>query len=217
MGRRSLRSGGLTQSGSIVEDIYKKIFPELKKILKGKNGKYYSSILSKAEGEKLSKEVLGGASNNKSDINNILILGLGGGSFAKLSNKHFPEANITGIEIDQKIIALSIKYLDLSSIKNLNIVCDDAISYIKNRQVNKKFDLIFADLYSGEQISPAMEDQKFIDALKKLLTDQGILVFNRFNWGKYKLKNNEFIKTLQQIFPTIKIKKSYSNLIVFAF
>lgn len=186
-GRKSLRVDGLTQSGSIVEDIYRNVFPELKKTIGTKK------------------------------INDVLILGLGGGSFAKLCRLNFPQALIMGIEIDRKIISLSKAYLGLSQITGLKIICQDAIYYIKRHDIKKKYDLIFADLYFGREISPELEDPEFIAQLKELLTTNGVLIFNRFNWGKFKRKNEEFIKMLRSVFKEIRTQKSYSNLLVFAY
>ena len=187
LGRKSLRVNGLTQSGSIVEDIYKNIFPEFPKIKKN------------------------------SDVKDILILGLGGGSFAKLCNDHLPQAKMVGVEIDEKIIKLSKEYLGLEAVNNLQIICQDAIPYITKHDLKKKYDLIFADLYFGEKIAQELESKEFLLRIKKLLKKNGIIIFNRFNWGKYKRKNEEFTKLLRSIFKDIKTKKSYSNLIIFAF
>jgi len=65
-------------------------------------------------------------------LNNCLILGLGGGDAAKIINKKWPKARITGVEIDQKVVEVGKKYFGLDKIKNLEIVVGDAIDYVEN-------------------------------------------------------------------------------------
>ena len=50
-----------------------------------------------------------------------LILGLGGGSAAKLVRKYYPEAEITGVDLDPIIVELGKKYLKLEDEK-INII-----------------------------------------------------------------------------------------------
>ena len=62
---------------------------------------------------------------------NVLILGLGGGSVAKLIRKRYPKAKITGIEIDPVMVDLGKKYMKLDEWK-VDVVIADAGEYINN-------------------------------------------------------------------------------------
>src|SRR5689334_14469212 len=81
-----IQADGLTQSGGIVETIWK-------------------ATLRKIKDEQ---------------IKSVLILGLGGGTVAKLVHKNWPKAKIIGVDIDPIIIELGKKYLGLND-KNINI------------------------------------------------------------------------------------------------
>ncbi|KKR44389.1 MAG: hypothetical protein UT76_C0005G0015 [Candidatus Woesebacteria bacterium GW2011_GWB1_40_12] len=76
-----IQSDGLTQSGGIVETIW--------------------------------KQTLRRINHQPSTINHCLILGLGGGTVAKLVRKKWPEAKITGVDIDPIMVELGEKYLGL--------------------------------------------------------------------------------------------------------
>jgi len=76
-----IQAEGLTQSGGIVETIWK-------------------STLRKIH-------------NSKFVIHNSLILGLGGGTAAKLIRKNWPDAKITGVDIDPAMVELGKKHLRL--------------------------------------------------------------------------------------------------------
>ena len=47
------------------------------------------------------------------DENDLLILGLGTGTYATLCRRYFPNMNIEGVEIDEKIAALASEYFEL--------------------------------------------------------------------------------------------------------
>ncbi len=64
-------------------------------------------------------------------IHSILVLGLGGGTLAKLLRKKYPDAKITGVEIDPIMIELGKKYLDLDKY-NIDIKIADANNFNLN-------------------------------------------------------------------------------------
>ena len=92
-----IQAEGLTQSGGVVETIWKST---LKKI-------HCSQF----------------------NVHRSLILGLGGGTVAKLIRKNWPEAKITGIDIDPVMVELGKKYLGLDQI-NLEIKIADALDFV---------------------------------------------------------------------------------------
>src|SRR4030043_1515061 len=53
----------------------------------------------------------------KPAVNSCLILGLGGGTVAKLVMKNWPDAVITGVDFDPVIVELGKKYLGLGGVR----------------------------------------------------------------------------------------------------
>lgn len=147
-------------------------------------------------------------------IRNILILGLGGGSLAKLINKYFPKAKTIGVEIDPIMIDLGKKYLNLSNFKNLKIKIDDATNFVK--KTNEKFDLIFVDLYIGNKIPENCQTENFLKNLKKILTKKGVIIFNRLYFKNHIFEAKIFLDKLRKIFNDLTCKKVLTNLLVFA-
>jgi spermidine synthase len=105
-----------------------------------------------------------------------LILGLGGGTAAKLISDTWPGIKIFGVEIDPAIIRLGKKYLGLGEIKNQKIIIADAVTFV--RKSRKKFNLIIVDTYRGDQIPSEMLTEKFIKVLVEHLTQKGVIIFN---------------------------------------
>ena len=157
---------------------------------------------------------------------NVLILGLGGGTAARIISENFPEAKIVGVEIDKEIIRLGKRYFKVGKIPSLKIVCTNAIEYvekvkstIKNSKLEENqhgFDLIVVDIYLGEKVPEKAKSKEFLERLKKILAKNGVIIFNRLFYKKHKKKAEKFVKKLEKIFSNIKLVRTPSNLLVFA-
>jgi len=143
----------------------------------------------------------------------ILILGLGGGSLVKLLNKYFPQAKIIGVEIDPLMVELGQQYLELLKAKNLKIIIDDAMNFVK--KTNEKFDLIFFDLYIGDKIPKNYQTIIFLNFLKKLLRENGMIVFNCLYFKNHISEAKVFLDKLREIFDDVNCKKVLTNLLIF--
>lgn len=151
-----------------------------------------------------------------SAISNCLILGLGGGTLARLISKKWPRAKIVGVEIDKEIIRLGKKYFGLGGIPNLKIINDDAVKFINSYQLKvKSYQLIFLDLYLGRIVPPASEKEEFLKSLEKILKEEGIIIINRLFSEKERKLVRQFIGKLEKIFPNISLVRTHSNLLIF--
>lgn len=145
-------------------------------------------------------------------IYNCLVLGLGCGNAARLVSQKWPGAKITGIEIDPVVIEVGKKYFGMDKISNLIVIIGDAL---KLRSVSEKWDLVLVDLYLGQNFPKEAESGEFIEGIKKILNKDGVVIFNRFNWGKYKKQAQKFKKELEKYFPQVRTKKIVSNMLIF--
>lgn len=126
----------------------------------------------------------------KQDIGNVLILGLGGGSVAKLIRQKWPKAEIIGVDMDPVIVELGKKYMGLGDL-GVDIHIKDAYDYVSDLVIaseaqqssdpknkiassqtsrNDIYDLICVDTYVGDQFPEKFESRKFLENVKKLLT-----------------------------------------------
>ncbi len=127
------------------------------------------------------KETLVRIKKSKSKVKNCLILGLGGGSAAMLVQKCWPEAKITGVDIDPMMIELGKKYLGLDKI-GIEIKIEDAYGVVNRSR--EKYELIFVDVDNGYEFPEKFNDEKFIKNVKKVLNKNGAAIFNRFYGGE---------------------------------
>jgi len=148
------------------------------------------------------------------EIGSCLILGLGGGSAAKLVHKYWPEAKITGVDIDPIIIEMGKKYLGLDKL-NLNIQIEDAEKFtVKEIKNKKKYDLILIDMYVGYEVPKKFESKKFIKTIKQLLNKKGIAVFNRLYFNNKRPLAIKFAKKIETIFPKVEYVYPEANLML---
>jgi spermidine synthase len=76
----------------------------------------------------------------------ILLLGLGGGSVARIARALAPDAEIVGIEFDAEVVRLSRAHLDLDAL-DLKIEIADAFAWLKTAK--GRFDAILEDIFIG--------------------------------------------------------------------
>lgn len=122
-----------------------------------------------------------GIKNRREKLKQVLILGLGGGTFAFLLNHYFSPTVIEGIEIDPQIVEIGCRYFYLSQFANLAIHLADAFDWVMQERLRqvKAYDLIIFDLYQAVQLPPKCEREDFFKASFELLASDGMAVLNR--------------------------------------
>lgn len=160
---------GLTQSGGILEGIWKKTLRIL-------NSQF-------------------------SIINSCLIIGLGGGTAAKLVRKYWPKTRIVGVDLDSVMVELGKKYLGLDKV-HVQVHVQDAYEFVRVNSKNKrKFDLILVDLYVGREYPERFESEIFIKAVSTILSKNGSAIFNRLYFGEKRKEAMKFGEKLEKVFP----------------
>ncbi|MEK7188321.1 MAG: methyltransferase domain-containing protein [Patescibacteria group bacterium] len=185
------KTGWLTQSGGVVYEVWR-------------------STLRKIRSPSVPSS---GSRDTKSEIRNCLILGLGGGSAAKIVRKFWPKAKITGVEIDPIMVELGTRHLGLGN-DNVEVVISDALDFILNHKfyILNHFDLILVDLYVGDKVPEKFESEDFFKRLKKLVNKDGIVVFNRLYYAEKRPESVKFGKKLENIFSKVDVVYPEANI-----
>lgn len=111
----------------------------------------------------------------KDAMSDVLILGMGTGTFATQCQKYFSGAlNIEGVEIDQKITDLAGTYFDLS--EEIPVATYDGRAYLQ--AVDKCYDVIMVDAYQDITIPFQMSSKEFFSEVKAHLKPNGVMVVN---------------------------------------
>lgn len=129
----------------------------------------------------------------------ILILGLGTGTFATMCSEYFPQVAIEGVEIDKDIVELAQKYFRLP--ESVKVSVYDGRAYLAT---DKKYDVIMVDAYQDITIPFQMSTVEMFTLVKEHLTDNGVMVVNmNMRSGKEGSINHYLQDTIASVFPEV--------------
>ena len=129
----------------------------------------------------------------KGKINNILVLGVGGGAVIQQFQYFLKPKTITGIELNPNHLYVARHYFGVKQ-TNIKLIQADAIKWVKSYR-GQQFDLIIDDLFGekdGEPVRAIEADVSWFNVLTKLLTNDGCLVTNFVS--SRELKNCAYFK-----------------------
>ena len=128
----------------------------------------------------------------------ILIIGLGGGTLPLAFNDLFPTAEIDVLEIDQAVVNVAEEYFYFEENDQMKVTVEDGRVFIKRAGMrNQKYDYIVLDAFSGDYIPEHMLTEEFLEEVKSIMTDDGVLVANTFSTSR--LYDHESV-TYQRVF-----------------
>ncbi len=104
----------------------------------------------------------------------LLILGMGTGTYAHQCMKYFDNVTVEGVEIDRKITDLAGRYFDLPA--DVQVTTYDGRAYLQ--AVDKKYDVIMVDAYQDITIPFQMSSLEFFTMVREHLKEDGVMVVN---------------------------------------
>lgn len=108
------------------------------------------------------------------DEADLLVLGMGTGTYASQCMKYFGHMGIEGVEIDQKITDLAGEYFKLPD--SVRVTTYDGRAYLQ--AVDKKYDVIMVDAYQDITIPFQMSSVEFFTMVREHLKEDGVMVVN---------------------------------------
>lgn len=127
----------------------------------------------------------------------VLILGMGTGTYATQCRKYLGDMNVEGVEIDEKITQLSRKYFSLS--EDVPVTTYDGRAYLN--AMDKKYDVIMVDAYQDITIPFQMSSVEFFTLVKDHLNEDGVMVVNMNMRGSGDGNINQYLSdTIGQVF-----------------
>lgn len=133
----------------------------------------------------------------------MLILGMGTGTFATQCNRYFgkdTKLNIEGVEIDEDITKLAREYFYLS--EDIPVYTYDGRAYLN--AIDKKYDVIMVDAYQDITIPFQMSSVEFFTLVKEHLNPNGVMVVNMNMRGREDGNINEYLAdTISTVFDNV--------------
>lgn len=137
--------------------------------------------------------------NEKEELD-VLILGMGTGTYATQCQRYFDNMNIEGVEIDAKITALAGEYFELP--ENVKVTTYDGRAYLN--AIDDSYDVIMVDAYQDITIPFQMSSVEFFTLVKEHLTDDGVMVVNMNMRGSGEGNINQYLSdTIASVFPEV--------------
>jgi len=146
----------------------------------------------------------------------FLIIGLAGGTSARILHNFFPNLNIEGVEIDPLMVEVGKKYFATAE-STSKITESDGRMFLANS--DKKYDFVMIDAYKDDLYIPAhLTTSEFFETVKSHLTANGSVMMNIASSENSELLN--LIKnTLTSVFDNVYEFRSPAsdNSVLFAF
>lgn len=126
----------------------------------------------------------------------VLVLGLGTGTFPKQLKKYLPNVTTDAVEIDSKIADLATEYFNLQE-DEANVYINDGRSFFSTPDA-KQYDIILADAYQDITVPFHMSTQEFFKIVKEHLKPGGVLIVN------VNMKSGSFTGVPEYLANTVK-------------
>ena len=130
----------------------------------------------------------------------VLILGMGTGTYARQCRNYFGDMDIEGVEIDEKITALAREYFDLPA--DVPVTTYDGRAYLN--AIDKQYDVIMVDAYQDITIPFQMSSVEFFMLVQAHLAPDGVMVVNMNMRGSEEGSINEYLAdTISAVFSQV--------------
>ncbi len=130
----------------------------------------------------------------------VLILGMGTGTYARQCRQYYGDMDIQGVEIDGRITELAERYFELPD--DVNVTTYDGRAYLN--AIDEKYDVIMVDAYQDISIPFQMSSVEFFTLVKEHLNDGGVMVVNMNMHGSGEDSINSYLAdTIAAVFGEV--------------
>lgn len=116
---------------------------------------------------------------------NILIVGLGGGTLVTVLTELIPTAYVDVVEIDPAVYTVARKFFNYAPTKNTRVILQDARVFTKRAaSKSRRYDLIMLDAFNGDYIPEHLMTREYLQETRAILSDRGVVVANTFSTSR---------------------------------
>ncbi|MBK9606550.1 MAG: spermidine synthase-like protein [Betaproteobacteria bacterium] len=110
------------------------------------------------------------------DPRHVAVVGLGGGSIVKFCYRRLPQARVSAVEINARVVAMRDEFCVPRDDARLTIIEGDGADFVAGRDGD--LDALLVDAYDRDGIAPTLASRRFIEAARASLAPGGVLVLN---------------------------------------
>ncbi len=136
---------------------------------------------------------------------NVLVLGTGLASIVHVFAEKGYKPHFVLVEADKQILKWAMEFAPDGA--SLDPICADAAGFVGS--CNRKFDLIFIDVFNGRYVPPFVYGEAFLNSCKDLLEPNGHIAMNYMvnEWNEWLLVQRMFGK----VFPGFEVVERGEN------
>jgi spermidine synthase len=150
------------------------------------------------------------------NINSVLMLGLGGGSAQRSFEHYYPGVTVDTVEIDPSVVQVAHAYFGYEESERQKIHVEDGRLFL--RRSNSRYDLLILDAYVqgryGASIPQHLATKEFFELVRDHLTTNGIVAYNVIgtltSWRAGIV--GALYRTLKSVFPQVYIFPAQTSL-----
>lgn len=141
------------------------------------------------------------------NIQRVLMVGLGGGSTQMIFEKHYPNVGFDTVEIDPAVVRVARQYFSFATDERRKVFIEDGRVFIRRNR--SQYDVILLDAYVqgryGSSIPQHLATREFFEMVKGRLTTNGVAAYNVI--GSMSGWQADIVgaiyKTMQTVFPQV--------------
>ncbi|MCM1466948.1 MAG: fused MFS/spermidine synthase [Alistipes sp.] len=138
----------------------------------------------------------------------VLILGMGTGTYALQCRRYFGDMSVEGVEIDERITELARDYFELP--QDVTVTTYDGRAFLN--AIDKKYDVIMVDAYQDITIPFQMSSVEFFTLVREHLTENGVMVVNMNMRGNAEGNINQYLSdTIATVFGEVYTVDVYGS------
>ncbi|GGE64543.1 spermidine synthase [Streptosporangium jomthongense] len=137
----------------------------------------------------------------------VTVLGLGGGVMANAFLHLYPGCRVHAVELRRSVLEVAREYFGLPESDRLSVTIADARDALGNLP-DASTDMILADLYNADRMSPAQAQRQFVESSSRVLGSRGWLVLN---YHRTPDPDGPYFRQLRKHFAALLVFKSKTN------
>ena len=145
----------------------------------------------------------------------ILMIGLGGGSLPKFCYKQLPYAQISVVEIDERVIAMRDSFYVPPDDERFRVTHDDGVRYVA--RMKDSIDVILIDAFDEVGVAPSLATSNFYADVWQRLDSEGVLVMNLLGSPESYAVHLERARALCGVRNVLVTVAGNDNILLFAF
>ena len=149
------------------------------------------------------------------DPEHVLLIGLGGGSLAKFCYRHLPDARITAVEIDERVIAMRDAFLIPPDDHRFRVVHDDGARYLA--RCERPVSAILIDAFDRDGVTPSLASAAFFERAAALLAPKGAVIMNLLGERQHFAEHLERAREVFGSRATLAQVTGSDNVLLYAF